>query len=249
MGKKSKSTPSQLAMSEVLEREYKRDEDSVESESAPKEIASKKMVAETKVSPQKPRKRGKKYTEAKKKVATVESLASITDAVQVIKSAVYTKIKESLELHVNVLEIGIKGEVQLPFSTGKKVTVVIADDAVLEKLEKGIIDFDILVTTPVLMPKLAKFAKLLGPRGLMPNPKAGTIGPNPQELVKKFSGNTVRFKTEPKAPIMHMTIGKTDFPMEELVANIEAYLEAIGKKNIKKAFLASSMTPSVQILI
>lgn len=250
MGKKSKTTPSQLAMSEVLERELKRDEDSLEESGkiAPKEIISTQSAKEVKAAPQKPRKRGKKYAEAKKKLV-MESLVSTTDAVKAIKSAVYSKIKESLELHVNVLEIGLKGEVQLPFSTGKAVTVVIADDTILEKLEKGIIDFDILVTTPAMMPKLTKFAKLLGPRGLMPNPKAGTIGPNPQELVKKFSGNTVRFKTEPKASIMHMTIGKTGFPTEELVANTEAYLEAVGRKNIKNAFLASSMTPSVQILI
>lgn len=247
MGKKIKSTPSQLAMSEVLEREFKQG-----SEGQKEEVGSVKegIVVESKPAKvqQKTRKRGKKYGEAKKKL-TVESPQTISDAVALIKTAVFSQVKESLELHVNVLEVGLKGEVQLPFSTGKKVTVVVADDSVIEKLEKGLVDFDILVTSPAMMPKLTKFAKLLGPRGLMPNPKAGTIGPNPQELVKKFSGNTVRFKTEPKAPIIHVTVGKTESPSGELIANAEAYIEGIGRKNIKNAYLTSSMTPSVQILI
>jgi large subunit ribosomal protein L1 len=220
MSKKQKASPSQLAMSEVLEREYKQDDAEV------KEVVKKDVEKSVETKPkQQPRKRGKKYTESLTKVAVTAPL-SPEDAVKLIQKVVYAKFEETLELHVNVIENNIKGEVKLPFSTGKKVSVVAADEALIEKLEKGVVDFDILVTTPTFMPKLTKFAKLLGPKGLMPNPKAGTIGANTDDLIKKFSGNTVRFKTESKSPIIHVTIGKTKSTVSDLVANIDAYLNA-----------------------
>jgi large subunit ribosomal protein L1 len=241
MSKKQKASPSQLAMSEVLEREYKQDD--VEVKTVEKKDVDKTVENKPK---QQARKRGKKYVDSLTKVAVTAPL-SPEEAVKLIQEVIYTKFEETLELHVNVIENNIKGEVKLPFSTGKKVSVVAADEALIEKLEKGIVDFDILVTTPTFMPKLTKFAKLLGPKGLMPNPKAGTIGVNTDDLIKKFSGNTVRFKTESKSPIIHVTIGKTKSTVSDLVANIDAYLNAIGRKNIKDAYLASSMSPSVKI--
>ncbi|MBP6993822.1 hypothetical protein KBB12_01095 [Candidatus Woesebacteria bacterium] len=243
MSKKQKASPSQLAMSEVLEREFKQDENEPveKTELAPEQKVIPKQKAQV-------RKRGKKYTNSLQKVSGV-GLLSAEDAVKAIQAAVYTKFDETLELHINMIESNIKGEVTLPFSTGKKVVVVAADEAVIEKLEKGIVDFDILVTTPAFMSKLTKFAKLLGPKGLMPNPKAGTIGINTDELLKKFQGNTTRFKTEPKSPIIHVIVGKTKSAQAELVANINAYLDAIGRKRIKNAYLASTMSPSVKIVI
>lgn len=243
MSKKQKASPSQLAMSEVLEREYKQDD--VEAKEVVKKVTEKSVEVKPK---QQARKRGKKYVESLTKVAITAPL-SPEDAVKMIQKAIYTKFEETLELHINVIENNIKGEVKLPFSTGKKITVVAADEALIEKLEKGIVDFDILVTTPAFMPKLTKFAKLLGPKGLMPNPKAGTLGPNTDDLIHKFSGNTIRFKTESKSPIIHVTIGKTKSTVSDLVANIEAYLNAVGRKNIKDAYLASTMSPSVKISI
>jgi large subunit ribosomal protein L1 len=244
MSKKQKASPSQLAMSEVLEREFKQDV-------APEQVEVVSQKPEKTTDPKtkrQVRKRGKKYIESAQKVKNASTL-STSEAVKAIQKAVFSKFEETLELHVNVIENGIRGEVELPNSTGKKVIVVEADDALIEKLEKGIVDFDVLVATPAIMPKLTKFAKLLGPKGLMPNPKAGTIGPNTSELMKKFTGNTVRFKTEPKSPIIHVTVGKTSSSTESLEANIEAYLNAIGRKKIKNAYLASTMTPSVQIVI
>jgi len=231
-------------MSEVLEREFKQDV-------APEQEEVMVQKPETKTEPkvkQQVRKRGKKYVDSAQKVKNVGAL-NTAEAVKAIQNAVFSKFEETLELHINVIENGVRGEVELPNSTGKKVIAVEADDALIEKLEKGIVDFDVLVATPAIMPKLTKFAKLLGPKGLMPNPKAGTIGPNTSELMKKFTGNTVRYKTEPKSPIIHVTVGKTNSSPEALEANIEAYLNAIGKKKIKNAYLASTMTPSVQIII
>lgn len=243
MSKKQKVSPSQLAMSEVLEREFKKDENKVVEETNP--------VIEQKAAPKQkaqPRKRGKKYTESLKKVSANGSL-SPEDAVKTIQTAIYTKFDETMELHVNMIEGNIKGEVNLPFSTGKKVVVAVADESLIEKLEKGVVDFDILVATPSIMPKLTKFAKLLGPKGLMPNPKAGTIGINTDDLLKKFQGNTTRFKTEPKSPIIHVIVGKTKSAPAELVANINAYLDAIGRKRIKDVYLASTMSPSIKLVI
>jgi len=98
------------------------------------------------------------------------------------------------------------------------------------------------------MPKLAKYAKILGPRGLMPNPKAGTITDNPEELAKKLAGKT-SWKTEAKAPLIHLTIGKVSQPEHQLEENFKALVAAIGQKNIKKAVLAPTMGPGIKIKI
>jgi large subunit ribosomal protein L1 len=154
---------------------------------------------------------------------------------------------ESVELHLVVEEQGLKGEVELPHSTGKTVRVAIVDDKVLAAIEAGKIDFDVLITHPSYMPKLAKFAKVLGPKGLMPNPKAGTISPNPEEVAKKFQKGVLRWKTEPKATLIHQMLGKISMKEEEIKENIEAFFKSVGTKNIKKAYLKTTMSPSVKI--
>lgn len=201
-------------------------------------------------------KKGKKYIAARNKIQTAlgtkstkQATMALNEAIALLKKNAYAKFTETVEMHINAVEMGLKGEVLLPHATGKKTRVAVVDEELLKKLEAGVIDFDILVTTPAMMPKLTKFAKLLGPRGIMPNPKSGTIGANTDEMVQKFSGNTIRYKTEPKAPIIHLIIGKMSNEETELVDNAEAILTAMGKKNIKSVFLASTMSPSVQIKI
>ena len=201
-------------------------------------------------------KKGKKYIAARNKIQTAlgtkstkQATMALNEAIALLKKNAYAKFTETVEMHINAVEMGLKGEVLLPHATGKKTRVAVVDEELLKKLEAGVIDFDILVTTPAMMPKLTKFAKLLGPRGIMPNPKSGTIGANTDEMVQKFSGNTIRYKTEPKAPIIHLIIGKMSNEETELVDNAEAILTAMGKKNIKTVFLASTMSPSVQIKI
>ena len=121
---------------------------------------------------------------------------SLSDAISLVKKTSFSKFDGSVELHINVSDKGIRGTVSLPHGTGKQVRVKIADDKLISDLSaNGKIDFDILVASPEMMPKLAKIAKILGPRGLMPNPKTNTIGENPSQLVKILS-SSVSWKTQ-----------------------------------------------------
>jgi large subunit ribosomal protein L1 len=124
---------------------------------------------------------------------------------------------------------------------------VIVDDKILEKIEQGVIDFDVLVAHPSFMPKLAKFARVLGPKGLMPNPKAGTVSPNPEEVVKKFEKGVLRWKTEPKFPLIHQLIGKISFDEKALIENAAAFVKAVGKPHIKAVFIKTTMSPSLRL--
>lgn len=190
--------------------------------------------------------RGKLYKEAIKLVDKTKTY-SLKEAVLILKKMKTSKFDESVELHFVVDEVGLKGETDLPFSTGKIVKIAVVDDKVLTDIEKGKINFDVLVTHPSFMPKLAKFAKVLGPKGLMPNPKAGTITPNPEEVVKKFQKGVLRWKTEPKAALIHQMIGKVSNEEKNLVANAEKFITSVGQKHILKAFIKSTMSPSIRL--
>lgn len=192
--------------------------------------------------------RGKKYLAAKKVVAKGTKM-KLNEAVELLKKIKYASFDESVDVHMNVVKTGLRGEVELPHSTGKTVRVAIVNDTVLEQLAENKIEFDILITHPSFMPKLARYAKLLGPKGLMPNPKAGTISTSPDEVAKKFMKGTLRWKTEPKFPILHQMVGKLSYDTVKLVENAQALVNAVGKTNIKNVFVASSMGPSVEIEI
>ena len=192
--------------------------------------------------------RSEKYKAALKKIDK-KKIYTIKDAVKTLKAISYAKFDESVELHLNTLETGLKGEVTLPHSTGKTVKVAIVDDALLEKIDKGQIDFDVLISHPSFMAKLAKYARVLGPKGLMPNPKAGTIGPEPEKLAEKFKKGSIRWKTEAKAPIIHQMIGKLSAEDKVLIENASAFISSVEAKNITKGFLTATMTPSLQIAI
>ncbi len=196
----------------------------------------------------KARVRGKRYQAAKKMVDKKKSYG-LEQAIVLLKKMKFAKFDESVELHVNLLETGLKGEVTLPHATGKTTKIKIVTDAVLAEIEKGKIDFDILITHPSFMPKLARFAKILGPKGLMPNPKAGTISTNPDEVIKKFSTGTLRWKSEAKFPLIHQMIGKVSFKDQALIENASAFIDSVGKKNIISAFVKTSMSPSVKIAL
>ncbi len=159
------------------------------------------------------------------------------------------KFDESVELHVNVREQGTSGTLTLPHGSGKTLRIKVADDNVLSDVTNGKIDFDVLVATPDMMPKLAKVARILGPRGLMPNPKNGTVTNNPDEAVKKLSGGETRFKTEPKAPVIHLIIGKVSFGEEKIKENAKTALDAIGPNKIKSATLSSTMSPGIKLSV
>lgn len=190
--------------------------------------------------------RGKKYMEAKQ-MFDKNKFYSLQEATAILKRMKLTKFDQSVELHFVVDEAGLKGEVELPFSTGKVVRVKIVDDKVLMDLEKGKFEFDVLVTHPSFMPKLAKFAKVLGPKGLMPNPKAGTVSTKPEDVVKKFEKGMLRWKTEVKFPLIHQMIGKISAEEKNLIANAEKFIEAVGKAHIKNAFIKTTMSPGLKL--
>lgn len=220
-------------------------------ESAEAEETKKEEVKETKKDKKEKKsvvakKKGKKHREALKKVDASKAY-TVTEAIVVLKKIKYAGFDESVELHLNLDETGLKGEVYLPHSTGKTVRVSVVSDEVLSKLEKGIIDFDVLVTHPSFMPKLAKFAKVLGPKGLMPNPKAGTVSTNPDEVVKKFSKGVLRWKSEPKFPLLHQMVGKISTEEKALEENVVTFLKTVGKPHIKAAYLKTTMSPSVKL--
>jgi len=191
--------------------------------------------------------RGHRWQKARKKIDP-QKIYSLFEAIKLLKTVSLSRFDGSVDAHLVVKKIGLKGEVEFPYPTGKQQKIRIADEALLKEIEKGKIDFTLLIATPQMMPKLAKYAKILGPRGLMPNPKAGTITDQPEELAKKLTGK-ITWKTEPKAPLIHLTIGKVSQPDSQLEENFKALVAAIGQKNIKKATLAPTMGPGVKIKI
>jgi large subunit ribosomal protein L1 len=122
-----------------------------------------------------------------------------------------------------------------------------AADELVKKIESGTIDFDILIATPDAMPRLARVARVLGPRGLMPNPKNGTVTPKPDEAAKKYAGGQINYKTEAKFPILHLVVGKVSFGEQKLEDNITAALKTVSPKNIRNVTLKSTMSPGLKL--
>ncbi len=191
---------------------------------------------------------GKAITTAKSQVDRNKNY-SIEEAVALVKKTNITSFNATVTLHLNLTSKDAPTRVELtfPYAAGAAKKVAIVSDELLAKLDKGVIDFDILVTSPAFMPKLAKYAKVLGPKGLMPNPKAGTVTANPEAKAKEFEGGKTQVKAEPKYPLMHATVGKTSQPEAELVANIKAMIEAVRPKFIVKATLAATMSPGIKL--
>ncbi len=203
--------------------------------------------------------RSKKYQEASKDLDRTKSY-SLEEAVDMVKKMSYAKFNATVEAHINTHVLGLRGFISLPFASGKKLRILafgkgaegsgatlVGTDATLEDIEKGKVDFDLIVTTPEWMSKLAKAAKILGPKGLMPSPKSGTITDDLKKTVESFQAGKTEYKTEAKAPIIHMALGKVSQPNEELLSNIKILLATLGKTKIKKVSLASTMGPSVKI--
>lgn len=202
----------------------------------------------------KARVRGKNYV-AKSSLVDKTKLYPLAEAVSLVKQTSFTKFDGTVGLHINLNAASLgekkdmRGSVNLPHGTGKQVRVVIADDKVLDDVSAGKINFDILVAHPSMMPKLAKVARILGPKGLMPNPKTGTVTPDPEKRAKELSTGSVNFKTEPDQPLLHLTVGKVSFDDKKLVENIEAIFAAVGKNKIVKATLSATMSPGIKITV
>ncbi len=210
-------------------------------------IVEKEEGKTTKKTEKKAKVRSKKYIEAQTKVNKTK-LYPLTEAIKLVKETSYSSFDGTVELHVVVKKAGISASATLPHSTGKEKKVEVAKESTIKKLEKGKVDFDILLSTVDMMPKLVPFAKILGPKGLMPNPKNGTLIKDAKEA-KKFSANKINLKTEKKAPLIHTPVGKVSSNQKDLSENIEAVLKGIGKRQVVKAYLAPTMGPSVKIQI
>ncbi len=229
-----------------IKPEFKKLIDEVESEdgTGTKKVVKKKKETKVKV-------RSKRYLEAAAQVDK-NKLYSLKDAVGLVKKTSLTKFDGTIELHVslNPLSLGEKKDfrtgVSLPHGTGKEVKVVIADEKIIEEITAGKINFDILVAHPSMMPKLAKVARILGPKGLMPNPKTGTVTPDPEKRAKELSSGQVNIKTEPGNPLIHMPVGKVSFEDKDIIDNVKAVLEALGSK-VAKVTLSATMAPGVKV--
>jgi len=220
---------------------------------------------------------GKKIKEAREKVERGKEY-SIEDAIGLVKKASFTKFNETVDMAVNLgidakkTDQMVRSAVVLPHGTGKKVRVVVfakgekekeARDAgadyvgaedLIEKIQQGWLDFDKVVATPDIMGLVGKLGKLLGPRGLMPNPKIGTVTFDLAKAVKEIKAGKVEYKTE-KAGLIHVPIGKVSFDDQKLIENAMAVIDAIIKakpptskgKYLKKVAVSSTMGPGVKV--
>jgi large subunit ribosomal protein L1 len=197
-----------------------------------------------------PKKRGKRYLAARTKVEPGKSYPP-EEAARLVKETSISRFNGSVELHLVLAKKGrLPTSVELPYPTGKTKRIEIADKETIEKLKKRKIDFDILLASPAMMPKLIPFAKLLGPRGLLPNPKQGTLVPDP-ERVKKESANerVLQIKTEKEAPLAHLVIAKVNQPESEIAANLKAVISSVNPRDIKKAVISATMGPGIKVAI
>jgi large subunit ribosomal protein L1 len=206
------------------------------------------------------------------------SVVSLEEAVRLIKARATAKFDETIEIAMNLgidprhSDQMVRGMVQLPHGTGKTVRVAVfargakADEAraagadvvgaedLAERVQAGTIDFDRCIASPDMMAVVGRLGKVLGPRGLMPNPKLGTVTPNVGEAVRSAKGGSVEFRAE-KAGIVHAGVGKASFAEEALLDNIRAFIGAIqrakpsGAKGnyLQKVSLSSTMGPGVKI--
>jgi large subunit ribosomal protein L1 len=220
---------------------------------------------------------GKKYTKAKE-IAGTEPSQSLEDAVSRVKKSAYAKFDETVELAMRLgvnpkhADQMVRGTVVLPNGLGvsRKVLVIAsgeklkeAQDAgadlvggedMVDQIQKGFMDFDAVVATPDMMRSVGKLGKVLGPRGLMPNPKTGTVTFEIARAVKEIKAGKVEFRVD-KTAIVHAPVGKVSFPEERLLENLRTLVDTILKakpasakgKYVKSMALSSTMGPGVRI--
>jgi len=192
--------------------------------------------------------RGKNYLSAKSQIDK-NKFYNFSDAIKILREINKAKFDATIEIHLITKKESVSINVSLPHGTGKEKKIEIANDDTIKALETGKINFDVLLATPEFMPKLVRFAKILGPKGLMPNPKNGTVIKSEKEA-SKFSANSLNIKTERKAPIIHTTIGKISMEDKKLEDNLNAIIEALGgNKQIVKVYICASMSPSIKLNI
>lgn len=201
------------------------------------------------------------------------------EAVALVKKNAAAKFDETIEIAVNLgvdpkyADQMVRGVVNLPSGTGKDVRVavfakdakadeareagadIVGDTDLMEKIQGGFMDFDRVLATPDMMSVVGRLGKVLGPRGLMPNPKVGTVTPNIAQAIKDAKGGAVEFRTEKTSGIIHAGVGKASFSEGEIEVNVRAFVGALLKAKptgakgqyMKKVSLSSTMGPGVHI--
>jgi len=220
---------------------------------------------------------GKRLANARKSVDRKKSY-SVEDAVALVKANATAKFDETIEIAMNLAvdprhaDQMVRGVVALPSGTGRSARVAVfardakADEAkkagadvvgaedLMEQVQRGEINFDKVIATPDMMPIVGRLGKILGPRGMMPNPKVGTVTPNVTKAIEDAKGGAVEFRVE-KAGVLHAGIGKSSFDEAAIRANVHAFLKAVLKARpsgakggyLKKISLSSTMGPGVLI--
>ncbi len=229
------------------------------------------------VKPARPRleRRAKGYRKSAEKIAKDKQF-SLNEAVKLAKTTSHVKFDATVELHVKLgvdpklADQNIRDTVALPAGTGKTIKIaVFTDDTAAAKkagadvagkeeivaaLDKGVTDFDILISTPNLMSQLSKYARTLGPRGLMPNPKSGTVTTDVTKAVAEAKAGRVEYRVD-STGIVHLGVGKVSFSEQQLIDNIQAVLDNIKSNKpsslkgayIENIYLATSMGPSLAV--
>lgn len=204
--------------------------------------------------------------------------ANLEEAIQILKETATTKFVESVELHANLnidpkyADQQLRTTVTLPHGIGKQVKIavltndenfeeatnagadIVGNEKLIETITNGIIDFDLLIATPNMMPKLAKLGRVLGPKGLMPSPKSGTVSSTLTATLTEFKKGKFEYKAD-KTGIVHVTIGKINFTENQLLENLQAFYNSIEKnrpsgvkgKYFKSLFLCTTMGPSIKL--
>lgn len=223
-------------------------------------------------------KHGKRYNELSKKYDKTQ-LFDLNDAVVQVKDNANAKFDESIELHMKLgvdsrhADQQVRGAMVLPNGTGNEVRVLVigtgdqlkeaqeagadfvGEDDMIEKIQKeNWLDFDVLITAPNMMGKVGRLGRILGPRGLMPNPKSGTVTQNIGQAVKETKAGKVEYRLD-KNNIIHMLIGKASFEDEKLLENLQAVLDTIKRAKpaaakgqyFRSVTLSSTMGPGVKI--
>jgi len=223
-------------------------------------------------------KRGKKYVEAAKKVDRTQ-LYDVNDAIATVKNAASAKFDETVEVHIRTgcdgrhADQQVRGAVVLPNGTGKTVRVLVfaknekadiareagadyvgAEELVPRIQNEGWLDFDVVVATPDMMGVVGRLGRVLGPKGLMPNPKAGTVTPDVAKAIADIKAGKIEYRLD-KSNIIHVPVGKVSFTEEKLAENFQALMDAIIKARpstlkgtyLKSVTIASTMGPGVKI--
>lgn len=222
---------------------------------------------------------GKKYLEATKELDRTRYY-SPREALELAKQAVHTKFDETVELHMKMgvdprqANQQVRGTALLPHGLGKKIRILVltqgeavkratdagADyvggDELIKKIEEGWVDFDVAMATPDIMGRVGKLGKILGRRGLMPNPKSGTVvqGEDLPRAIAEASKGRVEFKLD-RTAIIHVPVGKTSFAVDTLAENLAAIVEAINRAKpsgakgqyIKTAYVSTTMGPGIKL--